>query len=80
MIILIAIILFGLPALLWDYYAHYQFKGKDKSVSEFIYRFVHEFPILLFAVVILVTYFFHTITEIEILLIGLLVSHFSWKA
>ena len=80
MIILIVIIAILVPCLIWDFYAHYKFPRKDESVSEYIYRFVHRFPIVMFAAGMVLTYFFHTIEDIEIILIGILLGHLSWKA
>ena len=68
----------GILALIYDLYILRKYPGEDYTISEYIYEFVHKYPIV--AVVTggaLVLYFPN---DIQPIIVGILVGHFVWKA
>lgn len=71
----------GILAIIWDIYALNHWKHSDKSVSEFIYKLCHRFPIIaMVATALVVKIGNFSWREMIILAVGGLFIHFTWKA
>lgn len=71
-------ILFGIIALTWDVYVLNKYPRHDYTISEFIYKLVHKYPII--AVVMGGSLVFYFPLDIIPIVAGILVGHFVWKA
>ncbi len=71
-------IVLGAVALIWDFYAIHRWKHRDYTVSEFIYKFDHRYPIVAVAIGIILGVFFSP--ALIAICVGILVGHLLWKA
>jgi len=76
--ILEILIFIGILAVCWDIFALYQWSMKDMTVSGFIYRLVHRFPILAAVAGGAIIYYFPQ--DVIPIIAGGLISHFVWRA
>ena len=75
---MIYLIIIGILALIWDLYILHKYPHKDYTVSEFIYKFVHHYPIV--AVVFGGAAIYYFKSDVEPIVAGILIGHFVWKA
>ncbi len=71
-------IILAVLALAWDAYALNHWKHRDYTVSEFIYKFIHRYPIVAVGMGILVAIYFQA--SLVPICVGITVGHLLWKA
>ena len=77
---MIYFIILGILALAWDFYALKRWKHQDKTVSEYIYKFDHHYPIIAVIAGMIIQHYFPAETFMLPFVTGALVGHFTWKA
>lgn len=75
---MIYFIILGILALIWDVYILNKYPRRDYTVSEFIYKFIHHYPIIAIIIGGALVYYFPN--DIIPIVTGILVGHFVWKA
>ena len=75
---MIYFVILGILALIYDLYILHKYPRRDYTVSEFIYKFVHKYPIVAVGAGILLVLYFPK--DIQPIIVGILVGHFVWKA
>jgi hypothetical protein len=75
---MIYFVIIGILALIYDLYILRKYPRHDYTISEYIYKFVHKYPIVAVVIGGALLYFFPN--DIQPIVVGILVGHFVWKA
>lgn len=75
---MIYFVIIGILALIYDLYILHKYPKRDLTVSEFIYKFVHHYPIVAVVAGGALVYYFPS--DILPIVVGILTGHFAWKA
>ena len=75
---MIYFVIIGILALIYDLYILHKYPRRDYTVSEFVYKFVHHYPIVAVVMGGALVYFFPN--DILPIILGILCGHFVWKA
>ena len=71
-------VVIGILAVMWDICAINLYPHHDYTVSEFVYKLIHRYPVIGIVAGGAILYYFPN--DIKPIVVGILIGHFTWKA